>query len=204
MGKILVTLPPARRAKLTGVTAVEEKQFHNSSWKPSVRSFCLEKRKQSLLNEVKQSCRAKPLPAPIFLSRWMLWDHHSNVVFSQVFGAFFFSNSKKTNVLEESILKVFCINTRGNGWPRSLKGWKGNSAAKDSPASFLKVVGCVQQRRKSWVHSEAVISHLGAHYFLRSVKVKIRAIFKRVCTWAKSDTEKTGCQKLQVRGQQEI
>ena len=112
--------------------------------------------------------------------------------------------AKKTNVLEESILKVFCINTRGNGWPRSMKGWKGNSAAKDSPASFLKVVGCVQQRRKSWVHSEAVISHLGAHYFLRSVKVKIRAIFKRVCTWAKSDTEKTGCQKLQVRGQQEI
>ena len=83
-GKKSVHIPPARRAKL--------KQLHSSSWKPSVRSFCLKKRKLSLLNEVKQSCRTN-FSAPTFFSRWCFETITPTWFFLKSLVAFFFSNS---------------------------------------------------------------------------------------------------------------
>ena len=91
--------------------------------------------------------------------------------FSSLWWLFSSAIAKKTNNLEESILEVSCINTRGNAGRDHWNGEKANTPPKTVPRVSLilvfweeKVVGCVTQRKKCWVHSEAVLSHLGAHY----------------------------------------
>ena len=91
--------------------------------------------------------------------------------FSSLWWLFSSAIEKKTNNLEENILEVSCINTRGNAGRDHWNGEKANTPPKTVPRVSLilvfweeKVVGCVTQRKKCWVHSEAVLSHLGAHY----------------------------------------